>query len=655
MTRFRKILAIVLCGGMMASSFNSGILCAAETKAPEFSEERVPLVSNEDRQQTADTVLAFTSDVHNKQDNTSAERLSSWIDMVVGKYGKIDHMGFCGDMAQASAPEEEYWAYTQKVIDVAEKKHIPACYTTGNHEFRPGNFSETSNPVREYYTVGGKGGEGEDFYIYCLGSDLADSYSAHYTEGQAAALVNNLKGVSRDKMIIVLTHFPLHSYVTGSRKRETENADLVIEALNEVVSNGTPDTSDDKTVVLLWGHNHTLSDTNYGDICAPGNRLVYNTSENSRKIRFYYAAAGCMSDEEYSKGSFNTKGKGLVITIEEDQPGFVYYDAGGNDVTDGIIYPHAPLKVTGVSLDKSEAAVKTGDTVKLNATVTPGNASFTDVKWTSSDETVAAVTDTGFVKTLAEGTAVIRAAGVRNNDVYDECTVTVRDHTEPETGWEKTGKGWIYRTADRDQYKDGIYMIGGKKYGFDADGIMVTGWRRFSGKWYWFASSGVMATGWRKISGKWYRFDPAGVMVTGWKKISGVWYHFAGSGAMTAGWKKISGKWYYFADSGAMVTGWKKIADVWYYFQSSGAMKTGWLKRNDKWYYFRASGAMAAGWNKIGGVWYYFLSSGAMKTGWLKLGDKWYYFNSSGAMVTGAVTVGSKTYTFDSSGVCRNP
>ena len=182
-------------------------------------------------------------------------------------------------------------------------------------------------------------------------------------------------------------------------------------------------------------------------------------------------------------------------------------------------------------------------------------------------------------------------------------------------GWRETDKGWRYCEVIGEDYHDGVFKIGSKYYGFNSEGYMVTGWKKFSVSWYYFLSSGAAVTGWKKISNKWYFFISDGKMVTGWQKISGKWYYFNSSGAMMTGWQKISGKWYYFESSGAMVTGWKKI----------------------------------------GGKWYYFQSSGAMKTGWLKLNGKWYYFNSSGAMVTGTVKIGSKTYTFNSSGVCQNP
>ncbi len=44
------------------------------------------------------TVLAFTSDIHNDPNNIAAKRLDRWLDKIEDKYGRIDVMGFCGDM-----------------------------------------------------------------------------------------------------------------------------------------------------------------------------------------------------------------------------------------------------------------------------------------------------------------------------------------------------------------------------------------------------------------------------------------------------------------------------------------------------------------------------------------------------------------------------
>ena len=82
------------------------------------------------------------------------------------------------------------------------------------------------------------------------------------------------------------------------------------------------------------------------------------------------------------------------------------------------------LAVTEVTLDRTEAALTVGETVTLNAAVSPDYALDPTVTWTSSDEAVASVAD-GVVTAVAAGSATITAAA---GDVTASCEVTV---TEP--------------------------------------------------------------------------------------------------------------------------------------------------------------------------------------------------------------------------------
>ena len=64
---------------------------------------------------SGDTILAFTSDVHNNNDDVSADRLARWIGRIQSKYGKIDAMGFCGGY-----PDEEKDRVTGNASDVID-------------------------------------------------------------------------------------------------------------------------------------------------------------------------------------------------------------------------------------------------------------------------------------------------------------------------------------------------------------------------------------------------------------------------------------------------------------------------------------------------------------------------------------------------------
>ncbi len=82
------------------------------------------------------------------------------------------------------------------------------------------------------------------------------------------------------------------------------------------------------------------------------------------------------------------------------------------------------IDVTGVSLDKNEIALKTGDTAKLTATVTPDNATDKTVRWTSSDETIATVSEDGTITAKKAGTVTITAAA---GSFTAKCTVTITE------------------------------------------------------------------------------------------------------------------------------------------------------------------------------------------------------------------------------------
>ena len=83
----------------------------------------------------------------------------------------------------------------------------------------------------------------------------------------------------------------------------------------------------------------------------------------------------------------------------------------------------AEINATGISLDKTSLTLNVGDTSTLSATVTPPDATES-VTWTSSDESVATVSENGFVSAVGAGTAVISATTSRSG-LSAQCAVTV--------------------------------------------------------------------------------------------------------------------------------------------------------------------------------------------------------------------------------------
>ena len=115
------------------------------------------------------TVLAFTSDTHNT-DGRAANRLGTWLDKMADKYGKVEVMAFGGDMANASASESDFWTLTQADMNQLEQRNVYGVYTTGNHEYSPGNYTPNKNDTTKKYIENAQGIEGYNYRIYCLGS-----------------------------------------------------------------------------------------------------------------------------------------------------------------------------------------------------------------------------------------------------------------------------------------------------------------------------------------------------------------------------------------------------------------------------------------------------------------------------------------------------
>ena len=82
------------------------------------------------------------------------------------------------------------------------------------------------------------------------------------------------------------------------------------------------------------------------------------------------------------------------------------------------------VPVTGVSLDRTSAEIIKGDSMTLTATVVPSNAMNKNVIWTSSDPSVATVSQSGVVTALEFGTTTISVNSFDGNKSAT-CVVTV--------------------------------------------------------------------------------------------------------------------------------------------------------------------------------------------------------------------------------------
>lgn len=85
------------------------------------------------------------------------------------------------------------------------------------------------------------------------------------------------------------------------------------------------------------------------------------------------------------------------------------------------------IKVSTISLNKTTASVTKGKTLQLTATVTPGNATNKEVKWSTSNKNVATVSPSGLVTAKSAGTATITCTAQDGSDVKATCKITVKN------------------------------------------------------------------------------------------------------------------------------------------------------------------------------------------------------------------------------------
>lgn len=99
---------------------------------------------------------------------------------------------------------------------------------------------------------------------------------------------------------------------------------------------------------------------------------------------------------------------GLVSAIAEGTS-TITASAGGKSGTCLITVSKRIIEVSSVELGMSSLEMTEGDTEALAATVKPDDATDKTVMWSSTDETIASVTEEGIVTAIKEGTATIMA------------------------------------------------------------------------------------------------------------------------------------------------------------------------------------------------------------------------------------------------------
>lgn len=98
----------------------------------------------------------------------------------------------------------------------------------------------------------------------------------------------------------------------------------------------------------------------------------------------------------------------------------------GAEIAVKTTHVNAFYAVEGITLDKTEGILNVGNTVTITATVAPEEATNSAVTWSSSDESVATVDETGKITAVAVGNATITATSEDDSSVSAGYELTVQ-------------------------------------------------------------------------------------------------------------------------------------------------------------------------------------------------------------------------------------
>lgn len=112
---------------------------------------------------------------------------------------------------------------------------------------------------------------------------------------------------------------------------------------------------------------------------------------------------------------------GLVYAVGTGSA-IITAQCGSVKATCTVNVPEPFIPATHISLNTTSLSLRVGDTAQLTATVKPTNATNKTIVWSSTDPSIASVSETGLIKALDAGTTVITATC---GDLMAECSITV--------------------------------------------------------------------------------------------------------------------------------------------------------------------------------------------------------------------------------------
>ncbi len=164
------------------------------------------------------------------------------------------------------------------------------------------------------------------------------------------------------------------------------------------------------------------------DIIGNGTVMINETSVGSGKSSQYFlpysdVAISAIPADGGQLISFIVDGNDAISELN-DEGKYVFEEADENHSIKVVFRDDSQVLVSSITINEKSVTIKEGEDITLSTIITPDNAGEKSVTWSSSNESVAIVSD-GVVTAIAEGTATITATTNDGSNLSASCEVTV--------------------------------------------------------------------------------------------------------------------------------------------------------------------------------------------------------------------------------------
>ena len=298
MKDMKRILSLVLCFAMLV-----GLM-------PMFA-------LNADAAESDIHYLMFATDRHK---NTSViGNIINNMESVIGE-NQLEYLGLGGDMVGSGNDHPEY----DSSVVLAEATNATSSLNADNVDIVAGihdmNVNDDAGIVLRYQGGGAQIYEGDDYYVYgveeyCI-SDDSDEQN-WVAQADAFEAWANSANVDPSKVIIVLSHYPLHA-----NRDDNDGAMYWHWALNAVATGNAygNDTTVERDILFFHGHNHTVDKNEY--VYNVGDTMSIQNGSKTESAAIYYTYA--------TAGYLNQNSKATLVTITDDQIVLTKYGTSGS-------------------------------------------------------------------------------------------------------------------------------------------------------------------------------------------------------------------------------------------------------------------------------------------------------------------------------------